>query len=224
MTDASQRFGPGESVQAIADESGVVKQTLYIWKKYLILVTYSVVWITVCYKFVNGLVITMKSLRLEQLGWYGFQQLVLTICQEVLGQTVQVFLDTNDGGRDGAFTGQWHPKKNEYYQGEFVIQCKCKEKVGNLHYSDVVDEIEKAHRLASKGKCDIYLLITNAGISGRTEETIQSELKKGIKNVLIYGSSWIEKQIRENKRLRMLIPRVYGIGDLGQILDEWAYI
>ena len=40
--------------------------------------------------------------ELRNLGWNSFQQLCLTIAREVLGQTVESFLDTNDGGRDGA--------------------------------------------------------------------------------------------------------------------------
>jgi len=45
-----------------------------------------------------------------------------------------------------------------------------------------------------------------------------------VKHVRTFGSTWIGEQIRENKRLRMLIPRVYGLGDLSQILDERAYL
>ena len=33
----------------------------------------------------------------------------------------------------------------------------------------------------------------------------------------------IEDQIKESTKLRMLVPRVYGLGDLSQILDERAY-
>lgn len=44
---------------------------------------------------------------LHSLVWNSFQQLCLAICREVLGQTVESFLDTNDGGRDGAFAGTW---------------------------------------------------------------------------------------------------------------------
>jgi hypothetical protein len=47
--------------------------------------------------------------ELHRLGWKDFQQLCLTIAREVLGQTVESFLDSNDGGRDGAFTGEWTP-------------------------------------------------------------------------------------------------------------------
>ena len=39
----------------------------------------------------------------------------------------------------------------------------------------------------------------------------------------MFGSTWICEKIRENKRLRMLVPRIYGLGDLSQILDDRAY-
>src|SRR5690606_24934180 len=45
----------------------------------------------------------------------------------------------------------------------------------------------------------------------------------GVKQVLILGSTWINQHIHENKNLRMHVPRMYGLGDLSQILDERAY-
>jgi len=45
----------------------------------------------------------------------------------------------------------------------------------------------------------------------------------GVKQLVLFGSTWICDQIKENKRLRMLVPRLYGLGDLSQILDERAY-
>lgn len=39
----------------------------------------------------------------------------------------------------------------------------------------------------------------------------------------MFDSTWICRQIQERKRLRMLVPRMYGLGDLSQILDERAY-
>src|SRR5262249_16341575 len=151
--------------------------------------------------------------------------LCLTVTREILGQTVESFLDSNDGGRDGAFAGTWTPRGAETLSGRFVIQCKftCK-KESNLHLSDLSDELEKAKRLVAQGRCDNYVLLTNAGISGTEAEKIEAAFKAvGAKNVLIYGSTWICQQIRDSKRLRMLVPRVYGLGDLSQILDERAY-
>lgn len=162
---------------------------------------------------------------LHRLGWNSFQQLCLTIAREVLGQTVQSFLDSNDAGRDGAFAGSWTPATGETLSGRFVIQCKYSSKAGQLlTRSAMTDEIPKVRKLAADGLCDVYVLMTNIGVSAKQETQIRADLiEAGAKHVLIYGSTWIEDQIRDNTRLRMLVPRVYGLGDLSQILDERAY-
>src|SRR5438105_3160239 len=162
---------------------------------------------------------------LHNLGWNSFQQLCLTIAREVLGQTVQSFLDSGDGGRDGAFAGAWKPNGGETLKGRFVIQCKFTSKSDHvLKPSDLSDEVPKVKRLVAKRRCDVYVLITNAGLSGTQDEEIETLFKgAGAKHVVILGATWISQQIRENKRLRMLVPRVYGLGDLSQILDERAY-
>ena len=66
--------------------------------------------------------------------------------------------------------------------------------------------------------------MTNAGLTGSIAEDVETLFKDvGVKQVRLFGSTWIRQQITENKRLRMLVPRVYGLGDLSQILDERAY-
>lgn len=162
---------------------------------------------------------------LHSLGWSSFQQLCLAICREVLGQTVESFLDTNDGGRDGAFAGTWKPTGGQLLEGRFVIQCKFTNRIGySLQPSDVTEELSKVEKLVSQGLCDVYILLTNAGVSGRTNAKIKTNLEAvGIKDTVIFDSTWITQQIRESQRLRMLMPRVYGLGDLSQILDERAY-
>ena len=163
--------------------------------------------------------------RLHSLGWSSFQQLCLTITRESLGQTVEAFLDSHDGGRDGAFTGEWTIDGKEDLSGPFVIQCKF---TGRAHHSlranDLSDEIDKAAKLVAGGTCRSYVLMTNAGVTGAQATEISARLKAvGVEHVKIFGSTWICQQILENKRLRMLVPRVYGLGDLSQILDERAY-
>jgi energy-coupling factor transporter ATP-binding protein EcfA2 len=167
----------------------------------------------------------MIKYDLHLLGWHGFQQLCLTISSEVLGQTVAIFLDTNDAGKDGAFSGTWKQKDGEDLEGKFVIQCKFTNKADtNLALSDVADEFEKIERLVNSGRCDCYILMTNAGVSGQFEKKFNDKMTSlRVKSCRIFGSTWIFTQIHENKRLRMLVPRVYGLGDLSQILDERAY-
>jgi len=162
---------------------------------------------------------------LHNLGWNSFQQLCLTITRETLGQTVEVFLDSHDGGRDGAFAGIWLPVGLENLSGHFVIQCKFTSRSNYLlRTGDLLDEVEKAKRLVAAGLCNSYVLMTNAGLSGTRAEEVKDLFKvAGVQNVVVFGSTWINQQILENKRLRMLVPRLYGLGDLSQILDERAY-
>ena len=163
--------------------------------------------------------------NLHSLGWKSFQQLCHTVIREILGQTVEPFSDSHDGGRDGAFTGKWTATGQEDLNGPFVIQCKFTSQANySLKISVLSDDIGKVKRLVDEGICRSYVLMTNAGVSGDREKEITKLLKAaGVEQVRILGSTWINQQIHENKRLRMLVPRVYGLGDLSQIIDERVY-
>ena len=166
-----------------------------------------------------------STFALHDLGWFAFEQLCHTILREVLGQSVQSFAVGTDGGRDGAFKGIWAQEAKETFSGKFVVQCKHKSKPGvNLQFSDVDDELPKIRELVAEGECDTYILMTNAGLPAATEKKIRQAIKRlGVKDVAIFGSQWIDQTIRESPRVRRLVPRLYGLGDLTQILDERAY-
>lgn len=169
---------------------------------------------------------TEVSYELHTLGWKAFQNLCVTITSEVWGQTVQSFFDSHDGGRDGAFHGKWKPKDRETFEGSFAAQCKFTAKADTqLRLADLKDELNKAKRLAACGLSDNYFLFTNARLTGVAEEKIREAFQQitGIKQFAAYGVDRIAHIIRESSRLRMLVPRVYGLGDLSQILDERAH-
>ena len=169
---------------------------------------------------------TKASYQLHTLGWNDFQNLCSTILRDILGQTFQQFAETADGGRDGAFYGKWVRQGAETMEGSFVLQCKFTAKSDALlQVSDVTDEIGKARRLARRGLCRNYILITNAGIRAPVEAELKSSFEsiRGIEHFKVFDGNWVSQQIRENKRLRVLVPRVYGLGDLTEILDERIY-
>jgi len=86
------------------------------------------------------------------------------------------------------------------------------------------EELKKIAALTAAGRCDVYALMTNAGVTGRTEQRITNLLKqRGVEHVLVLGGTWLNQMIAESGRLRRLVPRLYGLGDLTQILDERAY-
>jgi hypothetical protein len=144
------------------------------------------------------------------LGWHAFQQLCLSITRQILGQTVEAFLDAGDAGQDGAFTGCWQQAGGTPISGRFVVQCKFTSNNNKrLTLADMDDEFAKIERIVAKARCDCYILMTNAGISGRSSVDIEERIKAmGVKYVIIFGSTWITQQLIENKRLRMMVPRV----------------
>lgn len=164
--------------------------------------------------------------RLYTLGWEAFQNLCGHIVRQILGQTVTVFSSNNDAGQDGAFQGEWKRKNNEIYSGRFVFQCKFTSKNhANLSLSNLSEEIEKAKHLAKDGIAQTYLLITNYKISGTSDKAIRKAFSQinGLLYFDILGEEWITQSIIDSKHLRAFVPRVYGLGDLSQILDERAY-
>jgi hypothetical protein len=163
--------------------------------------------------------------ELQSLGWKSFQDLCTTIAADVLGQTVQAFIPSRDGGRDGAFHGIWKGDDGAALQGAFTVQCKFSSKDAALSRSALLDEVVKATRLASKGLATNYILMTNLRVSGGVDEALREQFLAipGIRKFLVFGREWITLKIRETPALRMLVPRVYGLGDLSQIIDERAY-
>ncbi len=167
----------------------------------------------------------MTNFKLHELGWNDFQNLCLTVTSEVFGQTVRDFLPNNDAGRDGAFYGTWISTESEPYQGDFVIQAKHTSNLSAfLTPSLISDELGKAERLVASGRCDVYVLMSNARLTGESELEITRQLRtRGVSQPIILGAEWFNRTISENSRLRMLVPRLYGLGDLTQILDQRAY-
>jgi hypothetical protein len=170
----------------------------------------------------------MQSIQfdLHKLGWKAFEDLVSCILKETLGQTFQVYSDGVDGGRDGAFYGTWTATNPaDVMTGSFTTQCKHTSKQNTKLSMAVINaELPKISRLASKGLSDVYLLFTNCSVSAeiaaRAEEKIRNA---GAKFAKIYGAESINLSISVRPSLRRMVPRIYGLGDLSQIITHQAY-
>ncbi len=163
------------------------------------------------------------SYDLSQLGWKAFQDVAAAIAAEILKRPVQTFLGSNDGGRDAAFIGRWDGPGDTVEKS--TIQCKFLGKPGaNLTLSNLKAELPKAKKLAVDGLADDYVILTNAGVSGEADVEICAAFEAvGVKKCRVFGGTWIVQQLTENPKLRMLVPRVYGIGDLSHIITGHGY-
>jgi hypothetical protein len=171
------------------------------------------------------------SFALHSLGWRAFQDLAAVVLRDVMGQSFQSFADSRDSGRDGAFYGRWRRRRSAgsyadlVPEGPVVLQCKHTSRSdATLTISVLGDEITKAGRLVARGLCTSYILLTNARVTGESEGRIRAALQDaGVAYPLVLGASWINQTIASERGLRVFVPRVYGLGDLSQILDERAY-
>ncbi len=170
------------------------------------------------------------SYDLHKLGWRAFQDLTSVILQSILGQTFHTFADSNDVGRDGAFHGFWERSPEDLaphgstisHSRATVVQCKFSvSSQGTLSPSKLKDEVSKVEGLHDSGLCDAYVLVSNLTISGKTDAWLRKTLSAmGVENVLCLDGKWINQQIIKRPDLRRYVPRVYGLGDLGQILND----
>ena len=162
---------------------------------------------------------------LHRLGWKSFEDLVHCIFTEVIGPMIQFFDRGPDEGRDSAFYGRWKEGNKNGYSGTFTIQCKHTSSKGRaLPISTINEELAKIKSLYNRGLADNYILVTNHSTSARREAMYRSLIEgSGPTNVMILGESWISFKIASYPRLRRLVPRIYGLGDLTQIITNQAY-
>jgi hypothetical protein len=162
--------------------------------------------------------------NLHRLGWSAFEDLCTQVMRLVLGETCTRFAPGADGGRDGWFQGQATKQLSTQNQldGSFVVQCKHTSLArAYLQSAALSKEIEKVKKIAARTPCH-YILITNRQVTAQSEIAIREafEAIDGIGRCLVLSESWIEDIVDANPRLLRLVPRLYGIGDLSQILSS----
>jgi hypothetical protein len=168
---------------------------------------------------------TYPDFQLYSLGWKAFQDLCLTVLSDQLGQAVQRYSPLKDGGRDGAFVGEWNPTDALRLTGETVVQCKFTNRHdATLTPSAFREELTKAKNLWQRWRRENYVVLTNYRVTAEFEEAARLRFAEfGCSNFHVFGYEWLVGAIQQSPRLRTLVPRLYGLGDLSQILDERWY-
>lgn len=134
-----------------------------------------------------------------------FENLVIAICKEILGQGVQGFSVGRDGGKDGEFNGKAdnYPSKQGAWEGKVIIQAKWTSGV-NKHYTDsdfysakgntsiLAEELCKIKNKCENGELDYYMLFANRSLTGGAKPTIINYIsqKTGLspENIAIFGN------------------------------------
>lgn len=161
----------------------------------------------------------LRDLALHTLGWKSFQDLCAQICEEILLKSVSIYREAQDGGQDAVFLTK---SANSGTTEIGTVQCKfTSDSQRRLRVSDLTQEENNISELVRTGNAHSYIFITNMGIDAPVAVELRQKLiALGVVEPFIYGKEWITQKIQESARLRALVPRVYGLGDLSIILDE----
>jgi hypothetical protein len=182
----------------------------------------------------------MRRFPLYDLFWQEFENLVVLLCEKVLGIGTINFSIGADGGRDAKFRGkaQRFPSETNPWEGKMVVQAKHTAKpTANCADADfqriLENEVEqRLKKLINSDDLDYYLLFTNRKLSGNIyanlTEFVDSSL--GIESIII-GDERIQLWLREYpeivKTLRLndlLLPLQFYPDDLKDIILKFSSV
>lgn len=155
---------------------------------------------------------------LHTLGWKAFQDLCAQVMEEELETTISVYREAQDGGQDAVFLA----KSPDGLTVVGTVQCKFSSKPEQrLRSSDITGELKHVEQLVAKQMASVYYFITSMGVDADVARDIRERLSAlGVREPHAVGKEWLLGKIKASPRLRALVPRVYGLGDLSTILDE----
>jgi hypothetical protein len=137
----------------------------------------------------------------EDLSETQFENLIVFLCQRLLGISVQGFAKGPDGGRDAKFVGtaELHPSKAAPWVGTTIIQAKHTNGYNrNFSESDFFStstantvlgkEIPRIKKLRTNMQVDNYMLFANRRLAGNAESEIRAYIaqESGIPEASIY--------------------------------------
>jgi len=179
------------------------------------------------------------SYPLNELIWQEFEEVVISLCEEILGMGTIKFTEGTDGGRDAKFTGTANnfPSNTNPWSGKFIIQAKHTNKVGascsdSEFKTTLTKEVLNIKALKDSKKLDHYLIFTNRKLTGvqdpKIEDFIDEELNV---NNQVLGIERINKWLKDyphiakrHNLLRLLLPLQFYEEDLKEIVLTFCEI
>lgn len=123
----------------------------------------------------------------EDLSDVQFENLIVFLCQRLLGISVQGFAKGPDGGRDAKFVGtaELHPSKAAPWIGTTIIQAKHTNGYNRLFSESdffsttavntvIGEEIPRIKKLRENKQLDHYMLFANRRLAGNAESEIRA--------------------------------------------------
>jgi len=179
------------------------------------------------------------SYPLHELIWQDFEEVVASICEEILGTGTIIFSDGKDGGRDAKFTGKANsfPSKSSPWDGKFIIQAKHTRKLGascsNSEFETILKkEVSSIKKLSNDKKLDHYLIFTNRKLGGIQDSKIEDFINEELNvNNQVLGLERINKWLKDYPLIakkhnlsKLLLPLQFYEEDLKEIVLTFCEI
>ncbi len=159
----------------------------------------------------------MNLFRLDTVSPEGFEKIVVSICEKILGMGTFSFSKGKDGGRDAKFTGTANsfPSKKNPASGKFIIQAKHTSSpdasCSHSQFKRIVEqEIPKIKALVESKECDNYIIFTNRKMSAGTNSKLTKMISKktGVAKNWLLGIETIDRYLNENPQ----VQRIHSLG------------
>lgn len=156
-----------------------------------------------------------------------FEELIIILCQQLLGSSVKGFAKGPDGGKDAKFVGtaQRHPSTAEPWIGTVIVQAKHTNGY-NRHFGEsdffspgskttqIGFEVPRIRRLRQDRELDHYMLFANRRLAGDIDQVITKHISEAcdIPKASIYlcGVEQLEMYMKQ-------FPMVATLADLDPI-------
>lgn len=182
----------------------------------------------------------------EDLSDAQFENLIVFLCQRLLGIAVQGFAKGPDGGRDAKFVGtaELHPSRTAPWVGTTIIQAKHTHGYNrNFSESDFYSatgtntvlskEIPRIKNLRAIQQLDHYMLFANRRLAGNAENEICTYIANecGIPKASIYlcGLEQLEVWLKTFSEVPKLVnldpvdsPLIVSPDDLAEVVQALA--
>ena len=176
----------------------------------------------------------MRKFPLHYLNEDDFENLIILICNKILGVATIHFAKGKDGGKDGRFTGKANcfPSEAEPWSGKIIIQAKHTSKenasCSDSSFSTILKKevLPAIQKLKKNNEIDYYLLFTNRKLTGIQDNKIECliDAQTNIPNCIIANEK-IQQFLQEEPDIArtaklndLLKPLEFDESDLKEII------
>lgn len=167
--------------------------------------------------------------RLDDLGWFQFEELVQSLIKEKFGVGIQSWGGHNDLGRDAYFERCIELSKNSILKGPIVFQVKFIEnansagaKPGKALLNAVRTELKKIKTDGKWKSFKSYILITNVTLSKTLREKVNSFWVDKFADKIFYtfGGKDLCDWLDGVPSIKYAFPLILGLADLGYLIED----